>query len=38
VKSENYILRANGEKRPVLPGEYNGKNYQELLESEPKKK
>ena len=28
----------NGEKRPILRGEYNGKNYQELLESEPKKK
>ena len=35
---ETYILRANGEKRPILRGEYNGKNYQELLESEPKKK
>ncbi len=31
---EEYLLRANG-KRPVLPGEFNGRNYDELLRSEP---
>jgi RNA polymerase sigma factor (sigma-70 family) len=33
---EEYLLRANG-KRPVLPGEFNGHNYEELLRTEPTK-
>jgi RNA polymerase sigma factor (sigma-70 family) len=33
---EEYLLRANG-KRPVLPGEFNGHNYKELLRTEPPK-
>jgi hypothetical protein len=38
VTKESYILRANGEKRTVKLGEYNSNNYQQLLESDPKKK
>jgi hypothetical protein len=34
---ETYILRSNGQRRPVLKGEFNGTNYNELLESEPKR-
>jgi hypothetical protein len=28
---ETYLLLKNGKKRPILPGEYTGKNYDELL-------
>jgi RNA polymerase sigma factor (sigma-70 family) len=34
---EVYLLRANG-KRPILPGEFNGHNYEELLRTEPTKR
>jgi len=30
-----YILREGGERRPVLPGEFTGENYEELLHSDP---
>jgi len=33
---ETYILLKDGKKRPILPGEYNGKNYEELLHSKPR--
>jgi len=33
---ESYILLEGGKKRPVLPGEWNGKNYEELLHSKPR--
>jgi hypothetical protein len=32
---ESYILREGGEKRPVLPGEFDGKNYETLLKTDP---
>jgi hypothetical protein len=32
---EEYILRADGTRRLILPGEFNGKNYEELRDSEP---
>jgi len=35
---EDYILRANGKRRPILPGEFNGSNYEELLRTEPTKR
>ncbi len=36
---ETYILRNGGEKRKILPGEFNGENYEQLLNSEsPTKK
>jgi hypothetical protein len=35
VKNENYILREGGKHRPVLPGEYNGRNYEQIRDSEP---
>lgn len=35
---EDYILRANGKRRPILPGEFNGANYEQLLHSEPTKR
>ena len=34
ITDEAYILRQDGEKRPVRPGEYNGENYQQLLTSD----
>ena len=35
ITNEAYIVRENGGKRLILPGEFNGTNYRELLESEP---
>lgn len=35
IAKGNYLVLENGEKRPVLPGEYTGKNYEELLHSKP---
>jgi len=35
ITGECYILREGGEKRPILPGEYTGDNYEELLRSDP---
>ncbi len=35
VTRENYILREGGGRRPILPGEYKGDNYEEILNSEP---
>ena len=31
-----YILRPDGTKRPILKGEFNGHNYEELMNSEPR--
>ena len=33
---EQYIYRGDGTKRPILPGEYNGKNFDELMKTEPR--
>jgi hypothetical protein len=33
-KKEQYILRPDGTRRSLAPGEFNGKNYQELLQGE----
>jgi len=33
---ESYILLEGGKKRPILPREFNGKNYDELLHSKPR--
>jgi hypothetical protein len=33
---ESCILLEGGKKRPIKPGEFNGKNYDELLHSEPR--
>ncbi len=35
ITKEAYIVRDQGQKRPVLAGEFNGTNYLELLNSEP---
>lgn len=35
LTDEEYILRAEGERRPILPGEFNGRNYEQLLRSDP---
>jgi hypothetical protein len=35
MKGTSYILRQGGVQRSVLPGEYNGHNYKDLLEQEP---
>ena len=35
AKKETYILREGGKRRPVLPGEFDGTNYEQLLHSEP---
>jgi hypothetical protein len=35
IKNESYILREGGKHRPVLPGEFNGKNYEQIRDSEP---
>jgi hypothetical protein len=35
VTDERYLLLENGKKRPILPGEFNGENYEDLLHSEP---
>lgn len=32
---ERYILRGKGDRRPVLDGEFDGTNYQQLLHSDP---
>jgi hypothetical protein len=34
IANEQYIYRGDGTKRPILPGEYNGKNFDELLKTE----
>ena len=34
IRGETYILREDG-RRPVLPGEFNGANYLDLLHSDP---
>lgn len=35
ITNESYIVKAGGESRPILDGEFNGTNYQDLLRSEP---
>jgi hypothetical protein len=35
ITNETYILLEGGKKRPILPGEFDGKNYEELLHSKP---
>lgn len=35
LTDEWYILREGGHKRPILPGEFTGDNYQQLLQSDP---
>jgi hypothetical protein len=35
VLKEKYIMREGGEKRPIVPGEFNGTNFDELLHSDP---
>lgn len=35
ITDERYILREGDDKRPILPGEYDGENYEELLHSDP---
>ena len=34
-KDENYILQEGGKRRPILPGEYDGTNYEYLANSDP---
>ena len=34
-KNGQYILRPDGTKRPILKGEFNGHNFEELMNSEP---
>jgi hypothetical protein len=34
VRGERYILREDGTRRMIAPGEYNGHNYKQLLEQE----
>lgn len=33
--NERYLVRKDGERRPILPGEFTGTNYEELLNSDP---
>ncbi len=35
VTKESYILKANGIKRPVLPGEFTGDNFRDMLRADP---
>jgi len=35
VKNENYILREGAARRPVLAGEWDGRNYEQIRDSEP---
>jgi hypothetical protein len=35
ITNEEYIIRAGGTRRPILPGELTETNYQELLHSDP---
>jgi hypothetical protein len=38
TNGQQYILRPDGTKRPLLKGEFNGHNYDELLKTEPDSK
>lgn len=35
VTDEEYIVREGGDVRPILPGEFDGSNYEQLLHSDP---
>jgi hypothetical protein len=35
INNETYIVREGGKRRPVVSGEFNGKNYEQLLHSNP---
>jgi hypothetical protein len=35
ITDESYILREGGNKRPVVPGEFTGRNYEQLRDSDP---